>query len=395
MRDSVYAGSLRRFVKGTEGVAQRLEFADEFGGDRWPMSGDIVSLRRLLDDLRSAAVYRGRTGASDYRLAAQVVEQLTAVVEAHDAGDLARWRSCRGSVLASVATLRQLCQPEHDELVVRSAAPAAPAPRQAMPEAIVQEQHRGDEGHEGEKPAPDRKGRGRNKTPVEEGAPFRAAFWMHEATDLIPDDDSKLQSAFELLGTDPKPKKVFELLRRHGLTIMLSSVRNRVPLCWPKTSDGQHAPSWEFADYAAGLTADSFDRTLRRHKKEIRGTPDLDRHTPAARADLKASPHYTPPATHGPTPGEIRRRTIIGGVMAVEEALAAANDAARCGRADPDVWEALRKAMVDRMRLPADVVAQLLAGRNVETAERVALFLVETRRRAGDDGDCDPDGRPR
>jgi hypothetical protein len=151
MRDSVYAGSLRRFVKGTEGVAQRLEFADEFGGDRWPMSGDIVSLRRLLDDLRAVAVYRGRTGASDYGLAAQVVEQLTAVAEAHDAGDLAPWRSCRGSVLESVASLRQLCQPEHDELVVRSAVPAAPALWQAMPEEIDQEQYRGDKGHKGEK----------------------------------------------------------------------------------------------------------------------------------------------------------------------------------------------------------------------------------------------------
>ena len=154
MRDSVYAGTLRRFVNGTEGIAQRLEFADELGGDRWPMSGDIVSLRRLLDDLRAAAVYRGRTGASDYRLAAQVVEQLVAVVEAHDAGDLAPWRSCRGSVLESVASLRQLCQPEHDELVVRSAVPAAPAPRQAMPAPIILEQEQGGNWHKGEKGPP-------------------------------------------------------------------------------------------------------------------------------------------------------------------------------------------------------------------------------------------------
>ena len=175
MRDSVYAGTLRRFVNGTEGIAQRLEFADELGGDRWPMSGDIVSLRRLLDDLRAAAVYRGRTGASDYRLAAQVVEQLVAVVEAHDAGDLAPWRSCRGSVLESVASLRQHCQPEHDELVVRSAVPAAPAPRQAMPAPISQEQEQGENSHKGEKVSAKTEDLPRNGTKIV------TMLWEHNA----------------------------------------------------------------------------------------------------------------------------------------------------------------------------------------------------------------------
>jgi len=45
------------------------------------------------------------------------------------------------------------------------------------------------------------------------------------------------------------------------------------------------------------------------------------------------------------------------------------------------------------MRVPAEDVEELLASRDANTVERVAALLVKTRRRAGDDGDCDPDGR--
>jgi hypothetical protein len=398
MLASIYPGSagslLRSAVSSIESIVQRLEFAAAAGDAPWPLCCRLHGLDCLRQDMKSAAAGDGRAGADVYGLVVQATEAITTAVRAHDGGDLAPWRTRREDVLKLVAALRRLCEPQLEaELVVQAAAPAAPAPRRSPAVTMPAGHIDVDAGAKGEKASVPRKGRGRNKAPIEEGSPFRAAFWMHEATDLVPDDQHELRSAIDILGADPRPQDVFELLQRHGLTIMLSSVRNRVPPCWPRTPDDRLAPSWEFADYAVGITAESFARNLRRHANEIKGAPDLDRHTPAALADFKATAGHTPASPHGPTRRDIRCRTIVAGVMAVEEALARVNAAAQCGRDDPDAWDALRQTMVDRMRVPAEDVEELLASRDANTVERVAALLVKTRRRAGDDGDCDPDGR--
>lgn len=382
---------LARFVQSADHLARQLDSAAAISAHRWPLAPELRALEWQGLDVRAIAAGCGEDGVRVDELTAGMLEHLEPAVRAHDAGDLDPWRRSREEVRGIVAVLREsLVEPQLDGEVATRAAPAGPPPTPALSQGNVD---RGQKGEKAEKASVSRKGRGRNKMPIEEGAPFRAAFWMHDATDLIPDDQHELRSAIEILGADPRPQDVFRLLQRHGLTIMLSSVRNRVPLCWPRAPDGRHAPSWEFADYAVDLNAESFARTLRRHAKQIESDPDLDRHSPAARADLTAIAGYTPASPHGPTPQVIRRRAIISGAMAAEEALSRVNAAVEAGRDDPGAWDALRQTMVERMRMPASAVDELLASRDADTVDRVAAILVETRRRAGDDGDCDPDGR--
>jgi hypothetical protein len=277
MLDIVYAGSVRRFVERIDGIAQRLEFADELGGDQWPMAGDIVSLRRLLCDLRAAAVYRGRTGASDYGLAAQVVEQLTAVVEAHDANDLAPWRSCRGSVLASVATLRQLCQPEHDDLVVRSAVPAAPAPRPSPAKTIIQERDRGEKVGTGEKGPAGPRGR----PPKEPGATreAEAAWWRdraHEFTEDGGDDEPAITDQSE----EDTLEQLYGRMTEWEVEFRLRQLgAEEPPEWWPKGPDGRRVDVVRFRERWEGIRPKTWAKYVQRFDNEsLRGRGITPRH---------------------------------------------------------------------------------------------------------------------
>jgi hypothetical protein len=396
----LWPATAQRFVTLATEVANSLDFATVVREPGHPLGSRTETLRKLWWDLYAEGRRAGPSAIALFEACTAIIGELAVVTIAHDDGDLAPWLERRARVRELLDELHaagpqdpRTCR-DHDVVVRSSSVPSASARRECLQTIIDVRPDAGRKGEKGEKPrsAPCRPGRSR--TPAEEGAPFRAAFWMHDATDLIPDDQRELRSAIEILGADPRPQEVFELLNRHGLTIMLSSVRNRVPSCWPKTPDGRHAPSWDFSDYAGELTADSFARNLRRHAREIQGAPDLDRHAPAARADFIATAAYTPASPHGPTPQVIRRRAIIAGAMDVEEALSRVNAAVLVNHNDPEAWDALRQTMVDRMRLPAGDVEELLAARDASTVDSVAALLMKTRRRAGDDGDCDPDGRP-
>jgi len=372
----------RLFVLTTEDLILRLNFDSGVGPAR--LSSALVPVRSILADARAYAHRAGEDGVRFCQLAGRLVDDLEVVVRDHDAGDRSAWTARRGELLDVWSELEQL---------VDQAAPASTPASDGLVAAVFAPAAAVSGGEKAKKRAGVQKRRGRTKSPVEEGAPFRAAFWMYEATGLIPDDQHELRSAIEILGPDARPQQVFDLLHRHGLTVMLSAVRNRVPACWPKAPNGIPVPSWEFCDYAVDLNADSFARNLRRHAKDLETSPDLTRHTRQACAELKLSNVYTPTSHHGPTRKEIFQRSIISAAMAVEEALGRVNAIAKEGRHDPDAWEKLRQTMIDRLRVPPEDVDELLAGRSLETADRVAAFVVKARRRAGDDGDCDPDGR--
>jgi hypothetical protein len=392
--------AVQRFVEVASEVANSLDFAIEVREPRYPLAWRTETLRSLLWDLYAEGRKTGPSAIAAIEAGTAIIDELAIAANSHDDGDPAPWLERRGRVRG---LLDELCSaaaaadppPQAAGVVVRSAFVSSASSRpERRPTIIDVRPDAGRKGEKGGKPrsAPCRPGRSR--APAEEGAPFRAAFWMHDATDLIPDDQHELRSAIEILGADPRPQDVFKLLQRHGLTIMLSSVRNRVPPCWPRTPDGRHAPSWDFADYADDLTADSFARSLRRHANQVQGDPDLHRHNPVVLADFKASAGYTAASPCGPTPQVIRRRAVVAGAMIAEEALARVNAAVLGGRDDPAGWDALRHTMVERMRLPAETVEELLAARDADTIDRVSKLLVKARRRAGDDGDCDPDGRP-
>lgn len=137
---------LARFLQSAEGLARRLDRAHGATYFRWPLVADVRLLEHLSNLLRTAAV--GRDGVEVCKQAAQAVEQLAAAVKAHDAGDLAPWRSSRDTVRGILAGLRELLiEPEADADVAggpEAVTATPPGPTPAV--ADVEPERKGQEG---------------------------------------------------------------------------------------------------------------------------------------------------------------------------------------------------------------------------------------------------------
>lgn len=120
---------LESVVRSVEELCNQLEFAVELGENQWPLRGRLHGLDCLCLDLKAAAGRDGANVARVYLVAAQARDRIAAVVEAHDAGDVDPWRTCRHDVQETLVTLsRFLDPPVAGELVVRSAVASAPSP---------------------------------------------------------------------------------------------------------------------------------------------------------------------------------------------------------------------------------------------------------------------------
>jgi len=230
MLASSYPGSagsiLRSAIGSIDSIVRCLEFAGRVDGDHWPLAGRLHGLDCLRLDLKAAAAGDGITGADVYQLVAQAHDQLLPIVEAHDQGDLAPWRSGREAVEETLRALRQLFGPELDgELVVRSAAVAvAPTP---TPAATIDE--------------PGRKGEKADKGPsCPRGRPPKATGASRKAEAAWWRDRAHLEPAIADQSEDVTLDQLFKRMMEREFEIQLHHLgAEDLPAWWPDGSDGR------------------------------------------------------------------------------------------------------------------------------------------------------------
>lgn len=225
------------------------------------------------------------------------------------------------------------------------------------------------------------------------GAPYRAAFWMYETHDLLPDSEPELLAA--VASADGKPRLVYRAFNLHGFEVDLSAVRNRVPECWPCDADGNRLSKWAFADFAADVNEESFDRYIRRHSKLTGGqVGDGSVYRNHGRQESLPSCE-TPTRRRGVSRKEIKKRAVVSAVEKAEEAVSLVRRAIDTGNGVAAAWRSLGTTLAKDLRLAEPDIKELVGGLGKDAVDRVATFLVQRRADVGDDGDMDPKNRTR
>lgn len=225
------------------------------------------------------------------------------------------------------------------------------------------------------------------------GAPYRAAFWMYETHDLLPDSDPELIAA--VASADGKPRLIYRAFKLHGFEVDLSAVRNRVPECWPRDADKNPLSKWTFKDYAIDVSEESFARNLRRYRKEVNGQcgDGSNYRNPGRGEGLPQC--QTTAGSHGVGSKEIRKRAVVAAVGKAEELLACVSRAIDRKAGVKVAWRELAATLKEGLRLSEPRIKQLIDGLGTAAVDRVARFLVQRRADVGDDGDMDPKNRTR
>ncbi len=426
--------ALGSFLHRLHEIVERLEYADELDGHpsdghaqqepRPPVNPDALvsesapfrpngfaAVDRLLCDVMVECRQEGRSGAKIFSQAEVVWGRLKTCAQAHDeGGNLEPWRAAQNGVVNDLDALGQLVEQRlASEQVPRTlpagmveiAAPpsryVAASPRVSMPTRGIVCKSESDQRSASPKQAGPRQGAsprrpGRSLAPVGNRAHDRAAFWMITAVDLIPDGSNgeELRNAIDNLGNEPKPRDVYEAMKLHGHEVSYNAVRNNPPPCWPRLRDGSPQPSWDFAAYAVDVSADSFERNLRKHRREIQGRETTPRATPSNVEPNRGDDLNRPVDL---SRQEIRRRTIVGQAEAAETALGQIATAWTKDRDDAPAWGKLRDTLLKLTCGVKEDVDCLMGDRDQAALERIAKFVVECRRRAGGADDCGRDRR--
>ncbi|MFM8494084.1 MAG: hypothetical protein ACKOEM_00965 [Planctomycetia bacterium] len=123
-----------RFISVATEIANRLDFASRFPGDRLSLAKRLFAIERLWWDLRVYAAAAGLDGVPVVEAATAVRDELATAVDAHDEdGNLEPWARCRDRVREQIDRLRSMmpADPVAVPAVAQAVAVAPAAPRQS------------------------------------------------------------------------------------------------------------------------------------------------------------------------------------------------------------------------------------------------------------------------
>lgn len=206
--------------------------------------------------------------------------------------------------------------------------------------------------------------RGRPPLPDNTGRGAAADFWFEKALDT--DDDDLRES---LARGNQKPREVYDSMKEHGLEVKYSSVKKDPPAFWPKVH-GEPVHVWRFADYAADVSRDSFDRYIGLRRSRTRGT-------------AAAEPRATTVNTEIIQAGSGGRRSCspaerqAAALQKAEESLFAVAQK----MSDTRRWDAARRAMI-AAGIDAGLADELLAGHDEAALTRVGEHFATLQKSA-------------